>query len=83
MGPLRRLRRPPVPDVRTLTERERRDADIERRRRRYLWIMIPYLVLVVLGFFVLPWRGARIAVLLAALLLPPVAAIIANTGRRR
>lgn len=82
MGLFRRFRHPPVPDVRTLTDRERRDADVERRRRRYLWIMIPYLALVVLGFFVLPWRGARIAVLLVALALPPVAAIIANAGRR-
>ncbi|HEX7355128.1 MAG TPA: DUF3099 domain-containing protein [Mycobacteriales bacterium] len=78
----RRLRRPPVPDVRTLTERERREADIERRRRRYLMIMIPYLTLVVLGFFVLPWHAAKIAVLLVALVLPPLGAIVANAGRR-
>lgn len=71
-----------VPDVRTLTDRERRDANIERRRRRYLMIMIPYLALVVLGFFVLPWHTAKIVVLLLALALPPLGAIVGNTGRR-
>lgn len=71
----------PVPDVRTLTERERRDADIARRRRRYLTIMIPYLALVVLGFFVLPWHTAKIVVLLVALGLPPLGAIVGNAGR--
>jgi hypothetical protein len=71
-----------VPDVRTLTERERRDEAIDRRRRIYLMIMLPWAVLVILGFFVLPWTGARIAVLLVALVIPPIAAMIANTGRR-
>lgn len=83
MDLLRFFRRPEVPDVRTLTERERRDADIARRRRRYLMIMIPYLVLVVLGFFVLPWHTAKIVVLLVALGLPPLGAIVGNTGRHR
>jgi hypothetical protein len=75
-------RRDRVPDIRTLTDEERRDADIDRRRKRYLTIMLPYLVLVILGFFVLPSTTARIVVLLIALVLPPVAAIIANAGRR-
>lgn len=71
-----------VQDVRTLTDRERRDEDIDRRRRLYLRVMIPYLVLVVLGFFVLPGRTAKIVVLLVAIVMPPVAAILANAGRR-
>ncbi len=75
-------RRDRVPDIRSLTDRERRDADIDRRKRRYLWVMGPYLVLVVLGFFVLPSRTARIVVLLVAIAVPPVAAILANAGRR-
>jgi len=75
-------RRAHVPDVRTLTDRERRDEAIDRRRRRYLMIMVPYLVLVVLGFFVLPWTAARVAVLLVALVMPPIAAVLANAGRR-
>lgn len=82
MDILRFLRGPAVPDVRTLTEHERRDANIERRRRRYLMIMIPYLTLVVLGFFVLPWHTAKIVVLLLALALPPLGAIVGNAGRR-
>lgn len=81
MDPLHRFRGPPVPDVRTLTDRERREASIARRRRRYLMIMIPYLTLVVLGFFVLPWHTAKIVVLLVALGLPPLGAIVANAGR--
>lgn len=81
MDLLRYLRGPAVPDVRTLTERERRDANIERRRRRYLMVMIPYLTLVVFGFFVLPWHTAKIVVLLIALGLPPLGAIVGNAGR--
>lgn len=72
-----------VPDVRTLTDRERRDEDIARRRKRYLMVMLPYLGLVALGFFLLPNRTARIVVLLVALAMPPVAAILANAGRGR
>ncbi|HEY5335417.1 MAG TPA: DUF3099 domain-containing protein [Mycobacteriales bacterium] len=82
MDLLRFFRGPAVPDVRTLTERERREANIDRRRRRYLMIMIPYLTLVVLGFFVLPWHTAKIVVLLVALGLPPLGAIVGNVGRR-
>jgi hypothetical protein len=67
--------------VRQLTDRERRDEDIDRRRRRYLRVMLPYLVLVLLGFFLLPWETARIVVLVIALVMPPVAAILANAGR--
>lgn len=77
-----RRRHERVPDVRRLTERERRDEAIDRRRRRYLAIMVPYLGLVLLGFFVLPWTAARIVVLAVAVLLPPVAAVVANAGRR-
>lgn len=76
-------KRPRVQDVRTLTDQERRNEDIDRRRRLYLRVMVPYLVFVVLGFFVLPGRTAKIVVLLVAIAMPPVAAILANAGRRQ
>jgi hypothetical protein len=60
----------------------RLDDSIRSRRRRYFWLMGPCLVLVVFGFFVpapTPWRIGALAV---AAVIPPVAAIVANTGRR-
>jgi hypothetical protein len=41
-------------DIVTPTERERRDDEVETRRKRYFAIMIPCLLLVAFGFFVPP-----------------------------
>jgi hypothetical protein len=60
----------------------RLDDSIRSRRRRYFWLMGPCLVLTVFGFFVpapTPWRIAALAV---AAVIPPVAAVVANAGRR-
>ncbi|GAB3600040.1 hypothetical protein GCM10027446_32890 [Angustibacter peucedani] len=63
--------RPPRYDVVTPTEREARDAAIARGQRRYFLLWVPCVLLVVFGFFVpapTPWRIA--ALVLAAPLLP-------------
>jgi hypothetical protein len=60
----------------------RLDDSIRARRRRYFWLMGPCLVLAVFGFFVpapTPWRIGALAV---AAVIPPVAAVVANAGRR-
>jgi hypothetical protein len=60
----------------------RLDDSIRRRQHRYFWLMGPCLVLTVFGFFVpapTPWRIAALAV---AAVIPPVAAVVANAGRR-
>jgi hypothetical protein len=81
----RRARRPPRYDIVTPTEHEARDADIARRRRWYFMIWVPCIVLVVFGFFVPAPTPLRIAALVVAAPLLPVAAIVANArgGRRR
>jgi hypothetical protein len=66
-------------DIVTPTERERRDDEVEARRRRYFAIMIPCLLLVAFGFFVPAPTPARVAALAIAAVLPPVAAIVGNT----
>jgi hypothetical protein len=69
-------------DLVTPTETERRADDIARRRRRYLSIMIPCLVLVAFGFLApapVPWR---VGALVVGAVLPPVAAIVANARPR-
>jgi hypothetical protein len=62
----------------TPTERERRDDEVETRRKRYFAIMIPCLSLVAFGFFVPAPTPARVAALALAAVLPPVAAIVGN-----
>jgi hypothetical protein len=72
-----RLRDISSPDV-----PRRLDDSIRTRRHRYFWLMGPCLVLVVFGFFVpapTPWRIAALAV---AAVIPPIAAVVANVGRR-
>jgi hypothetical protein len=69
-------------DISSPQVRRRLDDSIRVRRRRYFWLMGPCLVLVVFGFFVpapTPWRIGALAV---AAVIPPVAAIVANAGRR-
>jgi hypothetical protein len=75
-----RWRRPrrDVYDIVTPTERERRDAEIDKRRRRYFAIMLPCLALVSFGFFVPAPTPVRVVALLVAAVLPPIAAIAAN-----
>jgi hypothetical protein len=73
-----RRRRDTSYNIVTPTERERRDDDIETRRRRYFAIMIPCLSLVAFGFFVPAPTPFRVAALALAALLPPVAAIVGN-----
>jgi hypothetical protein len=65
-------------DIVTPTERERRDADIARRRRRYFAIMVPCLALVSFGFFVPAPTPFRVVALAIAAVLPPIAAMAAN-----
>lgn len=65
-------------DIVTPTERERRDDDVETRRKRYFAIMIPCLLLVAFGFFVPAPTPARVVALVFAAVLPPIAAIVGN-----
>jgi hypothetical protein len=83
MSPRRRRQREEQPyDVVTPTERERREREITVRRRRYLAIMLPCLALVAFGFFVPAPKAVRVAALVVAALMPPIAAIVANTRPR-
>jgi hypothetical protein len=70
--------KPAVYDIVTPTERERRDADLARRRRRYFAIMVPCLALVCFGFFVPAPTPFRVVALGIAAVLPPIAAMAAN-----
>ncbi|HET8614728.1 MAG TPA: DUF3099 domain-containing protein [Actinomycetales bacterium] len=72
----------PTRDITSPDVPRRLDDSIRARRRRYFWLMGPCLVLVVFGFFVpapTPWRVGALAV---AAVIPPVAAVVANVGRR-
>jgi hypothetical protein len=72
----------PPRDIASRDVPRRLDDSIRARRRRYFWLMGPCLVLTVFGFFVpapTPWRIAALAV---AAVIPPVAAVVANAGRR-
>jgi hypothetical protein len=77
-----RRRHDPSDDISSPDVPRRLDDSIRARRRRYFWLMGPCLVLTVFGFFVpapTPWRIAALAV---AAVIPPVAAVVANAGRR-
>lgn len=52
------------------------------RRRRYAWIMGTCLTLIVLAWFVVRlWStGLAVAMSLVAMVLPPIAAFVANRG---
>jgi hypothetical protein len=72
----------PPRDIASRDVPRRLDDSIRARRRRYFWLMGPCLVLTAFGFFVpapTPWRIAALAV---AAVIPPVAAVVANAGRR-
>jgi hypothetical protein len=69
-------------DIVTPTERERRDDEVETRRKRYFTIMIPCLFLVAFGFFVPAPTPARVVALAFAAVLPPLAAIVGNARPR-
>ena len=71
-------RKPPVPDIVTPTDRERRNQSVKDRRRRYFVVMIPCLALVLFGFFVPAPVPVRVAALVVACVMAPVAAIIGN-----
>jgi len=71
---------PEVFDIVTPTEREARDADIRQRRRQYFMVMGPCIALILFGFFVPAPVPIRVAALIVAAVLPPVAAIVANAG---
>lgn len=77
-----RDRKPPRYDIVTPTERESLDADIARRRRRYVLIWVPCIALVGFGFFVPAPTALRIAALVLAAPLLPIAAIVANVRGR-
>ena len=76
-----RRRRTPAYDIVTPTPREARLADIERRRRRYVSVMVPCLLLVLFGFFVPAPVPLRLVVLAVAAVLAPVASFVGNAGR--
>jgi hypothetical protein len=78
----RRRRRVPRYDIVTPTDREARDEDIARRRRRYFLIWVPCIALVVFGFFVPAPTALRVAALVVAAPLLPVAAVVANARGR-
>jgi Na+/H+ antiporter NhaD/arsenite permease-like protein len=71
-------RKPSVPDIVTPTDRERRDQSIKGRRRRYFVVMVPCLALVLFGFFVPAPVPVRVAALIVACVMAPVAAIVGN-----
>ncbi|KQX63565.1 hypothetical protein [Angustibacter sp. Root456] len=78
----RRERRAPRYDIVTPTERERLDADIAQRRRRYFVLWVPCIVLVVFGFFVPAPTPLRVAALALAAPLLPAAAFVGNRRGR-
>jgi hypothetical protein len=68
----------PPYDIVTPTDRERLERRLARRRRRYLAVMVPCLVLVAFGFFVPAPTPLRLVALAFAAWMPPVAAIVGN-----
>jgi len=75
-----RRQQPPPYDIVHRTEREVREDELRRRRRRYLALWVPCMLLVLFGFLVpapVPWRIAALAV--AAPMLPLAAFL--GTGR--
>lgn len=57
------------------------EQEIERRERRYLWVMIPCIVLLLVGFFVPMPTPLRVLVLAIAAGLPLVGVFVGNVGR--
>lgn len=66
-------------DVHTPTEREKLEASIARRRRRYFRVMIPCLVMVAFGFWAPAPIPLRLTVLAIAAFMPPIASMLGNT----
>jgi hypothetical protein len=77
--PARPQHEPEVFDVHTPTEREKLEASIARRRKRYFRVMIPCLILVGFGFFVPAPTPVRLTALAIAAFMPPIAAMVGNT----
>lgn len=69
---------PAVFDVHTPTERERLEASIARRKKRYFTVMVPCLVLVAFGFFVPAPTPIRLIALAIAAFMPPIASMVGN-----
>lgn len=68
-----------VPDVRTLTEGERRREQFARRRHRYYVVIGACLALIVFAFFCTPAPVAvRLVAAGVAAVLAPVAALVGN-----
>lgn len=66
-------------DVVTPTARERREADLAARKRRYAVLMGLCVALLLFGFFLSAAPvPLRLAALVVAAVLPPVAAVTAN-----
>lgn len=81
-GPRGRSGRRVVHDIVTPTDRERAAADVARRQRRYLTVMLPCVALVVLALLAPLPAGLRLALLVGAALLGPMAVLAANDRRR-
>lgn len=80
---IHRSRRQQAYDVVTPTRREALMADIARRRRRYLSVIVPCLTLVVVGFFVPLPTALRVVTLVVAASLAPAAVIAAGSRPHR
>lgn len=69
---------PEVFDVHTPTEREKLEASIARRKKRYFTVMIPCLILVGFGFFIPAPTPIRLTALAIAAFMPPIASMVGN-----
>ena len=78
MGDRGRDDEPELFDVHTPTERERLEASIARRKKRYFTVMIPCLALVAFGFFVPAPTPIRLIALTIAAFMPPIASMVGN-----
>lgn len=73
----------PTPDAESGAEQvtPEQEAEIESRERRYLWVMIPCIVLLVIGFFAPLPTPVRVGVLALAAGMPLVGVLVGNTSR--
>lgn len=76
--PRRRRGDPPTYDVVTPTPNQAHLENIKRRQKRYYRVMVPCIILVAFGFFVPAPTPIRLAALIIAAFMPPIAAIVGN-----
>jgi hypothetical protein len=78
--PRRKRGEPPTYDVVTPTTEQERLENIKRRQKRYYRVMVPCIILVAFGFFVPAPIPIRLIALGIAACMPPIAAIVGNSG---